>query len=69
MECKNCGHECYRDEVHVGVGVVSGPWGCPCGWSEDDRYNLLDGPKKTAKGGTIDQYGGVIPNRDNGGMK
>lgn len=61
MNCPNCDHECYRDTVDVGVGILEGPWGCPCGWSEDERYNLLDGPKFTKNGGRIDQYGGIIP--------
>ena len=64
MDCPNCGYECYRDEVNVGVGIIKGPWGCPCGWSEDPRYNLLDGPKKTENGGTLDQYGGLWPKQD-----
>lgn len=34
MDCPQCGEECYRDEVDVGVGVIYGPWGCYCGWSE-----------------------------------
>ena len=61
MECPNCKGECYRGEVDVGVGIIFGPWGCPCGWSEEDAYNLLDGPKYTEAGGVIDQYGGVTP--------
>jgi hypothetical protein len=35
MKCPNCGGECDRDEVDIGVGVQGGPWGCPdCGWVE-----------------------------------
>lgn len=61
MICPNCDHECYRDEIDVGVGIIYGPWGCPCGWSEDPKYNQLDGPKKTKGGYTLDQYGGATP--------
>lgn len=38
MNCPQCGQECDRDSVDVGVGVIHGPWGCyGCGWSEYDR--------------------------------
>lgn len=37
--CKNCGQEAWRESCDVGVGVIYGPYGCPCGWSEDERYN------------------------------
>lgn len=59
--CPACGEDCYRESADVGVGVIFGPWGCPCGWSEDERYNLLTSPKFTELGGKIDQYGGIIP--------
>lgn len=44
--CPQCGNECDRDEVDVGVGVITGPWGCyGCGWSEYDRKQAeLDNP-------------------------
>ena len=43
--CEKCGEDCCRDEVDVGVGVIHGPWGCPCcGWSEDSRYDSSSGP-------------------------
>jgi hypothetical protein len=61
QECPNCGCDCYRDSADVGVGIIYGPWGCQCGWSEDERYNLLGGPKTTEMGGVIDQYGGITP--------
>lgn len=61
MICPNCGSECWRDSADVGVGVIYGPWGCSCGWSEDERYNLLAGPKTTELGGAIDQWGGITP--------
>ena len=36
MICPNCGEECTRDMVDVGVGEIpSGPWGCEnCHWVE-----------------------------------
>lgn len=44
-KCPKCGEECERDEVHVGVGMIYGPWGCPsCCWSEDPRYDSSEGP-------------------------
>ena len=68
MKCENCGAECGRDEVDVGVGIIYGPYGCGCGWSEDERYNILDGPKETKDGYTIDQYGGATPPAKNKGV-
>ena len=61
MDCPNCEHECYRDSADIGIGIMYGPWGCPCGWSEDERYNQLTGPKKTENDYKIDQYGGATP--------
>lgn len=61
MRCPNCGEEAWRDSVDVGVGIIHGPYGCPCGWSEYEEYNTLDGPKKTESGYTIDQWGGATP--------
>jgi predicted RNA-binding Zn-ribbon protein involved in translation (DUF1610 family) len=35
MDCPDCGSECWRDEVDIGVGTMHGPWHCPnCGWKE-----------------------------------
>ena len=43
-QCPKCGEECQRDEVDVGVGVITGPWGCySCGWSDDPRYDSSNG--------------------------
>lgn len=61
MICPNCGEACWRDEVDVGVGVMHGPWGCPCGWSSDPGYDLTEGPKTTAEGHRLDQWGGLTP--------
>lgn len=43
MICPECGSECERDEVDVGVGTVAaGPWGCPaCHWAEPDDPMLI----------------------------
>lgn len=60
--CPNCGSECWRDEVDVGVGIIYGPWGCPCGWSEWDRYNRLGSPEEVP-GYRVDQWGGLTPIR------
>lgn len=63
MNCPKCQEECYRDEVDVGVGVVTGPWGCSgCGWSESEEYDLSSGKDPVdERGGAIDQYGGYHP--------
>jgi hypothetical protein len=51
--CPRCGRDCGRDEADVGVGVIYGPWGCFCGWSETADYDVTDGrlliwtPKET----------------------
>lgn len=60
MKCPNCGEMCDRDSVDVGVGVMYGPWGCYCGWSERAEYNLLGTPREIP-GHTIDQWGGATP--------
>lgn len=60
-QCPNCGRPASRDEVDVAVGWVFGPWGCSCGWSEDDDFNQLDGPKRTDEGLATDPWGGGYP--------
>jgi hypothetical protein len=33
--CPECGADCERMEVDVGVGNVYGPWACfDCGWED-----------------------------------
>ena len=65
MLCPNCGEECNRDEVDVGVGVITGPWGCYCGWSESEAYNCLTGDGGWQEdGGYIDPLGNYWP-KDN----
>lgn len=61
MSCPKCGRDCWRDSADVGVGVIYGPYGCPCGWSESAEYDVTDGPKVTAEGYEIDQWGGATP--------
>jgi hypothetical protein len=57
MNCPNCGAaDLYRDEVDVGVGIIYGPYGCPCGWSESSEYNQLRGAEART-----DPWGGVYP--------
>jgi hypothetical protein len=61
-QCPKCGTEgLYRDEVDVGIGVMYGPWGCPCGWSSDPDYDVSEGPKTTEQGWIVDQWGGLNP--------
>lgn len=60
MNCPKCEEECYRDEVDVEVGVIHGPYGCVCGWSEDSYYDCSDGPslaEKSRPGYYIDSCG------------
>lgn len=57
MNCPICGSECDRDSVHNGVMMIYGPWGCCCGWSEDDQHNRhITNPE--TENGFYDQYGG-----------
>ena len=44
MKCPNCGEECTRDMVDVGVcSIPSGPMGCEnCGWVEPNVADLLN---------------------------
>jgi hypothetical protein len=64
MKCENCGGECYRDEVDIGVGYVYGPYGCPsCGWSESTMYDRSQGNPEADKVHPEfihDQFGGAI---------
>lgn len=60
MTCPRCGTECWRDEVDVGVGVMYGPWGCPCGWSESAEYDVSGGHKMQGRH-RVDQWGGLTP--------
>ncbi len=61
MNCLRCGTPASRDEVDNGVGIQVGPFGCPCGWSEDADYDVSDGPRLDEHGNQIDQWGGLTP--------
>jgi hypothetical protein len=61
-ECPRCGSHCDRDEADVGVGIIYGPYGCGCGWSEDDKYDAVFGDGGwQADGSYRDPYGGHWP--------
>lgn len=61
--CPRCNErELYQDSVDVGVGVIHGPWGCPCcGWSESEKYDLKFGGGLQEDGSYLDPYGGLLP--------
>lgn len=61
MDCPRCGDKCDRDSVHNGVAMLFGPWGCHCGWSENEEYDQKDGPLIDEKGGVTDQFGLYYP--------
>lgn len=54
MDCPRCGDEAMRDEIHNGLAWLYGPWGCHCGWSEDERYCDSSDPR-------VDPFGGFTP--------
>jgi hypothetical protein len=56
-KCSQCGGELHWDEVNIGVGIMTGPKGCPaCGWSEYDREAAQ---KELGADWYIDPYGGA----------
>jgi len=61
LPCPCCGEECARDSVDVGVGIMRGPWGCNCGWSEYVEYDCRNGPRFDDEGNRLDQLGGLHP--------
>lgn len=61
MNCPRCGEPCNRDEVDVQVGIIYGPYGCECGWSEYSAYDVTGGPRLDGHGNQIDQWGGLTP--------
>lgn len=61
MSCPICGNEAMRDEVHNGVAMLYGPWGCACGWSESEEFDLSGGASPERESGCIDQFGGFTP--------
>lgn len=43
MKCPECGSECWRNEVDVGVGIVHDEWKCEnCSWDEDQGFPMTD---------------------------
>ena len=62
--CPHCGEEAWREEVDVGVGIICGPWGCSCGWSEYEQYDLTKEGGVQPDGTYLDQYGVLYP-KDN----
>lgn len=60
-ECPRCGEEAWRDSVDVGVGVIHGPYGCACGWSESETYDLEFGGGLQDNGSYLDSQGGLLP--------
>lgn len=64
--CPRCNETgLYRDSADVGVGIIYGPYGCPCcGWSENEEYDLQKGGGLQDDGGYLDPYGGYWP-KDN----
>ena len=40
MKCPECGEQCSRDEIDVGVGIVASPWSCGCGWDEEQDFPM-----------------------------
>lgn len=61
--CPRCGEtELWRESADVGVGIIYGPYGCPCcGWSENEEYDLQKGGGVQPDGSYIDPYGGLLP--------
>jgi len=56
MQCPKCGEDCDRDSADVGVGVIYGPWGCMCGWSEDPHYDASAGPSPAQLESATDRW-------------
>lgn len=43
--CPKCGEALlWRESADVGIGIIYGPWGCECGWSESAEYDRREGP-------------------------
>lgn len=71
MKCPKCNEECERDEVHNGIAMLYGPWGCfSCGWSDHPHYDCSEGPSAAEKempGWSVGPTGGAIRKRENNG--
>jgi hypothetical protein len=49
--CPSCGeHGIWRESADVGIGIIYGPFGCPCGWSEDSCFDQSSGPTEAPDG-------------------
>lgn len=59
--CPECASECERDKADVGIGIMYGPWGCRCGWSEQEEYNYAGKSAPIRDGCRIDSRGGLTP--------
>ena len=61
--CPRCGSYCDRDSADVGIGIIYGPYGCECGWSEWGKYDAVfgEGQKPDDDGGYTDTRGGYYP--------
>lgn len=41
MRCPECGAVCWRNEIDVGVGIVSDEWKCEqCNWDENQAFPM-----------------------------
>jgi hypothetical protein len=41
MKCPECGAECWREEVDVGVGIITSDWMCTeCKWDEVQGFPM-----------------------------
>lgn len=41
MKCPECGADCWRNEVDVGVGVITDEWKCTeCLWDENQAFPM-----------------------------
>lgn len=62
--CPRCGQTgLHRESVDCGFGLIFGPYGCPCGWSEDPGYDMLFNGGEQPDGSYADVYGMVTPAR------
>ena len=65
ISCPECGETCDRDSYHNGFEEIYGPWGCRCGWSEDERYRSVNGCPSPAQAEypnhRVDSRGGITP--------
>lgn len=62
-QCPACGDVgIWREEADVGIGILYGPYGCQCGWSEDSEYDCREGRKDapaSSPGWQADPWGGI----------